>query len=223
MTVKEIFELRKQGRVEEAYEAAREVYANDKGTYASVAMFWTATDMLKMCQHQRRDAEAQKILKALERMLPQVPDQEGTVKRAFERCEQMVSRENQRRISSLTQPEHLKIGAWGEELACAYLSEKGYCILERDWHSGHRDIDIIAQKGDVVVFIEVKTRRNADFGLPEEAVDYRKRRNLRLAMNHYVKYRHLDNPIRFDIVSIIGQPGEGNPAIDHLEDINIQD
>jgi putative endonuclease len=114
---------------------------------------------------------------------------------------------------------HNELGAWGEQLAVDYLQRKGYTIVERDWKSGHRDIDIIATYGDVVVFVEVKTRRNRVFGEPEDAIDYMKLRNLRAAINHYVKFKRIDNEIRFDVISIIGTPDNGLPEIIHLEDI----
>ena len=56
---------------------------------------------------------------------------------------------------------HNELGKWGEDLAAEYLEKKGYTIVERDWKSGRRDIDIIALDDDVVVFVEVKTRRNS--------------------------------------------------------------
>lgn len=116
-------------------------------------------------------------------------------------------------------PAHLQMGVWGEELAAAYLQEKGYTIVERDWHSTHRDIDIIAWKDGELVFVEVKTRRNSDFADPIQAVDYKKRKNLRLAINHYIKYRRYDGTWRFDIIAITGNMGSTNPEIEHLEDI----
>ncbi len=116
--------------------------------------------------------------------------------------------------------EHNDLGKWGENAAAEYLQRKGLTILERDWHSGHRDIDIIAQDGDTIVFVEVKTRRNRLFTNPEQAVDYRKIRNLSLAMNHYVKFKHLNNDLRFDIITVVGT-GEGKPEIQHIEDIRL--
>lgn len=114
---------------------------------------------------------------------------------------------------------HNELGAWGEEQATNYLLRKGFSIVERDWKSGHRDIDIIALDGDgTVVFVEVKTRRNRLFGNPEEAVDYQKLRNLQGAMNHYIKYHHIDREVRLDIISIVGTIGTV-PQIDHIMDI----
>ena len=53
---------------------------------------------------------------------------------------------------------HNDLGHWGEDLAAEYLQDKGYIILERDWKSGHRDLDIIALDGDTVVFVEVSRK-----------------------------------------------------------------
>ena len=128
--------------------------------------------------------EAERILKALERILPQVPDKEGWVKSNFERCCALLNRHEQSSHQEKLS-EHLQMGIWGEELAASYLRQKGFVILGRDWHSVHRDIDIIAQDGDTIVFVEVKTRRNRDFGDPVQAVDAEKRYHLRKAINHY--------------------------------------
>ena len=68
MTASEIFELRKQGRKEEAYEEARLLYANDKSPYVSAAMFWTAVDVLRSRVYEGKTDEAKKILMALERL-----------------------------------------------------------------------------------------------------------------------------------------------------------
>ena len=190
MTVSEVYEWRSQGRVEEAYEAARSLYVDDKSPKVSTLMFLTASDVLK----KRLDAglceEARKIELALERLQTQTPM-------------------------------HLLLGRWGEETAVAYLRKKGYVIVERDWHSGHRDIDIIAQHEEVLVFVEVKTRQNRDLVEPELAVNYQKQRNLRLAINHYVKYRHVTLPWRFDVITIIGTIGDCVPEINHIKDFSL--
>ena len=113
---------------------------------------------------------------------------------------------------------HNELGAWGEQCAEDFLKRKGYIILERDWKSGHRDLDIIAFDGPTMVFVEVKTRRNRIFGDPEEAIDYRKRQNLQSAINHYVKSHRFYSQVRFDIISIVGTIGS-QPEIDHIIDV----
>ena len=112
---------------------------------------------------------------------------------------------------------HNELGKWGEQVAADFLQRQGYIILERDWKSGHRDLDIIARDGDTIVFVEVKTRRNRLFTDPEMAVTYQKIRNLQFAANHYVKYKHIDCPIRFDLVSVVGTE-DMTPEIEHTID-----
>jgi len=111
---------------------------------------------------------------------------------------------------------HNELGQWGEEMAADYLQQKGYTIMERNWKSGHRDLDIIAQDDETVVFVEVKTRHNRLFTDPEDAVGYQKIQHLRQAANHYIKYRHINQEVRFDIVTVTGTIGEF-PEIEHIE------
>lgn len=190
MTIDDIFEFRRQGRVEEAYEAARSLYAVDKGPHASTAMYLTASDMLQQYVADGCLTEADRIRQALERLLTRTP-------------------------------EHLILGIWGEQTAVAYLNDKGYTILERDWHSGHRDIDIIAIDEDCLVFVEVKTRRNREFVEPETAINYKKIKNLRMAINHYVNYRKYNDVWRFDVVTVIGNPSDLSPEINHILDFTL--
>ena len=77
MTVKEVFELRKQGKIEEAYEAIRPMYAVHHGKYTTLCMFWTASDILKKRIMEQRLDEAEKIFKALLRVLPNIEDKDG--------------------------------------------------------------------------------------------------------------------------------------------------
>lgn len=74
MTVKDVFDLRRQGRIEEAYEAIRPMYAVHKGRYTTLCMFWTAADVFKLRLDQDRTEEAGKILEALRRMHPRVEE-----------------------------------------------------------------------------------------------------------------------------------------------------
>ena len=184
-------------------------------------MFWTATDVLKVRVSESRVDEAKRIFMALERLLNSVDDKKGWMHDAMKKCKNLIDRgENRSRLLD-NGPEHLQTGIWGEELAASYLREKGYVILERDWHSVHRDIDIIAQDGETIVFVEVKTRCNRDFGDPLQAIDAGKRHHLRLAMNHYIKYRKIDNPCRFDVITVVGEMVCGMPEISHIDDFDI--
>ena len=109
-----------------------------------------------------------------------------------------------------------ELGRLGEDLACNYLINKGYRILERNWHSGHKEIDIIALNDDVLVVVEVKTRKTGDYGDPDIAVGRDKQRMLIQAANAYVRYKNLDVDVRFDIVSILFS--DEVPEIEHIED-----
>ena len=122
-----------------------------------------------------------------------------------------------RKYAIYTMASHNELGKWGEDVAATYLERQGYTIMERDWKSGHRDLDIIALDGDTVVFVEVKTRSNCMFTDPEIAVDYQKIRHLQQAANHYIKYRHINHDIRFDIITVVGTMND-SPAIDHIKD-----
>lgn len=112
---------------------------------------------------------------------------------------------------------HNDTGKWGEELATEMLRGKGYNIIERDWHSGHRDIDIIARTPDsrTVVFVEVKTRTQDIIMRPEDAVTEKKIRNIGLAANNYVKMFNVVDELRFDLVTIVGE----NPKVAKVEHI----
>ena len=109
-----------------------------------------------------------------------------------------------------------ELGKLGEELAAEYIVKKGYQILERNWRSGHKEIDIIALQDDVLVIVEVKTRKTDDYGEPEIAVGRDKQRMLIRAADAYVRFKNLDVDVRFDIISIVITDNE--PEIEHIED-----
>ena len=73
---------------------------------------------------------------------------------------------------------HNELGKWGENLAAEYLQDKGYEILERDWKSGHHDLDIVAKEDDTLVVVEVKTRRSS----ASSALSVRSRRSITSSM-----------------------------------------
>ena len=222
MTVKEVFELRDRGLAEQAYEVAREIYATDKGPYASTALFWTAVDMLRIHCFQDHIDEAEKIYKATEHLLTGLKDEKGWMHDALARCRTLLlDKGEDREELSKDKPEHLRMGAWGEELAAAYLREKGYVILERDWHSKHRDIDIIAQYHDCLVFVEVKTRHNQLFTDPLSSINYKKQQNIQRAINHYIRLRKWIHHWRFDVITIVGEQGVKMPEINHVLDFTL--
>ncbi len=91
----------------------------------------------------------------------------------------------------------------GEAAAALRLRQEGYRILESNHRSPLGEIDLIAQDGDTLVFVEVKTRRASRGGSPKEAVTPRKQRRLSLLALEYLKARGLlDRPARFDVVAV---------------------
>lgn len=111
---------------------------------------------------------------------------------------------------------HNELGKLGEELAVDFLTEKGYEILETNWVFQKAEIDIIALKNDVLAVVEVKTRSNVDFGLPQEFVKSKKINLLVKAINEYVISNDLDVDVRFDIIGICVNGKEFE--IEHLEE-----
>lgn len=113
--------------------------------------------------------------------------------------------------------EHNILGKWGEEAAADLLRKKGYTVMFQNWRTGHRDIDIVAQKGsDLVVFVEVKTRKKGTFVSAEMAVDREKIRSLCFAARSFVMRYRIDCDVRFDIITVNGGPGDYD--INHIED-----
>lgn len=110
---------------------------------------------------------------------------------------------------------HNQFGIKGEEIAADYLRLKGYTILDTNWRSGHKEIDIIARFKDTIIFVEVKSRANDFYGKPQDAVDWKKIRNLIYAADAYLRYYAIDLPVRFDVITITGSIDK--PYIKHFE------
>jgi len=97
-----------------------------------------------------------------------------------------------------------KLGNRGEKIAAKVLRKQGYRIIEKNYHSRLGEIDIVAKEDESIVFVEVKTRCSTDFGLPEEALSYDKKRRLsKLALGYLAHRRIKDTNCRFDVVSIL--------------------
>ena len=95
------------------------------------------------------------------------------------------------------------MGDAGEDLAAAALKKQGYKILERNYVTPLGEIDLIARQGQVVVFVEVKTRTTDRFGGPREAVHSAKQARLRRLADYYLKQKRLGEvAVRFDVVGV---------------------
>lgn len=98
---------------------------------------------------------------------------------------------------------HVEKGRKGEEEAARQLLARGYEIVARNFRTARGEIDIIARHEGILVFAEVKTRKNSRFGAPQEAVDFRKQERLRMMARYYLYRKGTpDLPCRFDIVSV---------------------
>lgn len=111
-----------------------------------------------------------------------------------------------------------RLGAFGERLATAHLEAKGYRIRARNYHCREGEIDIVAQDGDTLVFVEVRTRRGDAFGGPAESITAIKEAHLVMAATAYVQT--LAEPPagqRIDVITVQLSPGGRLLAIDHIE------
>lgn len=112
---------------------------------------------------------------------------------------------------------HLALGARGETLAEQHLRRLGYRILERNYRCRYGEIDLVAEQGGSLVFIEVKTRSSESFGHPAEAVDAHKRGQLTRAAHHYLKTTGAaERCCRFDVVAVL--IGREVPHLEVLRD-----
>lgn len=110
---------------------------------------------------------------------------------------------------------HNDTGKWGEDLACDKLVSEGYAIVERNWHLGHYEMDIIAMKDNRIIFAEVKTRTNYDED-PIMAIDRRKISRMAVAANAYIRAYNIKHEPQFDVFGISGSPD--HYRIEHIPD-----
>ncbi len=99
-----------------------------------------------------------------------------------------------------------KSGDWGEALVAAYLRRRGYNVVAANYRCRFGEIDIIAQDGETLCFVEVKLRSNLSRGLPREYVTARKQERLRTAAQYYLSVHELDAPVRFDVAEVYTDP-----------------
>ena len=111
-------------------------------------------------------------------------------------------------------------GAWGEALAAEYLQKHGYKLAAHGYQCRFGEIDLIAWDGDILCFVEVKTRTNLQMGLPREYVTPAKQRRIKKTALFYLAAHDLDCPARFDVAEVYAEkPGDKNGVrIEYLED-----
>ncbi|MBQ9313266.1 MAG: YraN family protein [Bacteroidales bacterium] len=105
-------------------------------------------------------------------------------------------------------------GRQGEDIACRFLQNKGYRIIQRNYVYRKHEVDIIAQDKNEIVFVEVKQRGTDFFGQPYKAVDLKKQKSIVLVANYYIQKYNIDLEARFDIVSITD---DSSLNIEHIQ------
>jgi len=112
---------------------------------------------------------------------------------------------------------HLSLGKKGENMAVDFLTEHNYQVIERNYKGKKYEIDIIALKAGLLVFVEVKTRATNKFGEPEESVGYHKENHIAAAAEHFMEHFEEEfTDVRYDIISII--LNDTITKIKHIED-----
>ena len=105
--------------------------------------------------------------------------------------------------------ERLSLGRLGEELACKYLKKAGYKILELNYRGRLGEIDLVAEEGECLVFVEVKTRSGLAFGHPFESINSRKQHQLIRAAREYLAVHGAEERVcRFDAVAVLQSGGQ---------------
>ena len=111
-----------------------------------------------------------------------------------------------------------KTGSQGENIAVSFLEKQGYIVLARNYRQRFGEIDIVAEDQGVLVFVEVKTRKNDRYGSPFEAVDFRKQQKLSMMAQDYISRNNMeDSAARFDVVAV--RLGSGSqPKVELIRD-----
>lgn len=95
------------------------------------------------------------------------------------------------------------LGRFSEDLACAFLREHGWQILDRNYRAGHKEIDIVARRNGTIAFVEVKARAGNGWGHPLEAITWAKRREIAAAARAWIRQNPADaREYRFDAIAI---------------------
>ncbi|CAN7519133.1 YraN family protein [Paenibacillus sp. LjRoot56] len=123
-------------------------------------------------------------------------------------------------MNKLYKDDRKMLGKKGEELAFNYLLEQEYQIVERNWRCRSGEIDIIAEKSNKLIFIEVRTRRPSNrFGTAKESVDYRKQAKVReIAQVYMHRFHKYEQSIQFDVIAVEMSESNSEPQIIHIQE-----
>lgn len=111
-----------------------------------------------------------------------------------------------------------EVGAWGEAIAARHLAGHGYTVRDRNWRFGHGELDIVAERAGVVVFVEVRTRHGDAFGAPEETLTPGKQAKLIETAQAYLDAHDLgDAQWQIDVIAIELDGRNAVTRLDHIE------
>ncbi len=110
---------------------------------------------------------------------------------------------------------HIKLGEWGEDIACKFLKKRGYVLLFKNWRWKKAELDIITFHKGIIVIIEVKTRSSDLYGRPIESISSKKEAKLREGALAFLEHYDLEYELQFDVISILGQNDEFQ--VEHIE------
>jgi len=113
------------------------------------------------------------------------------------------------------QAAHLRQGELAEQWACDYLLQQGLLLIEKNYRCKRGEIDLVMQHQNSLVFVEVRYRKNQQFGGALESITAAKQHKLRLAAEHYLQFKAVKNYSRFDVIAISGQPPQ--PQINWIQ------
>ncbi|MBI4652704.1 YraN family protein [Candidatus Kuenenbacteria bacterium] len=112
-----------------------------------------------------------------------------------------------------------RIGNLGEKIAKNFFKKQGYKIIKQNFTNRMGEIDLIVKEKDQIVFVEVKTRTNQNFGYPEESIDSRKQSKIiRTALNYLFEKKIVSENYRFDVISIEVNQLTKKATIKHIKD-----
>lgn len=120
-------------------------------------------------------------------------------------------------INASTKMRKIK-GANGEKKACDYLVSKGYLILANNWYCSHGELDIVAYKKPLMVFVEVKYRTSLTFGNIHNSINYYKKRSQFFAISRFYEKYNISYSWRFDLITVQDFPGH-SPQLHHFQGV----
>ena len=114
---------------------------------------------------------------------------------------------------------HNEVGKIGEDLAREFLEGKGYKIIEQNYKTKYSEIDLVAQNGKDLVFVEVRTKIGENFGTPEDTLNNKKLSKVRFNALSYVAFKKWQGPIKIDAICIVLKPDFEVERLNHYENI----